>query len=105
MDGDRRRFSAIVDNQLALYSGAHMSGIHFVVASLGLMFLVADVACGQNYPIKPVRVVVSAPGGGTDFVARLITQAISGPLDQQVIVEYRGIGFLAAEFVSKAAPD
>ena len=82
-----------------------MSRMRIVVASLGLLVLVAELAYGQTYPNKPVRIVVSAPGGGTDFVARLMAQSLSGPLDQQVTVEYRGIGFLAAEFVSKAPPD
>ena len=47
-------------------------------------------AHAQNYPVKPIRIVTSAAGGGNDYMARIIAQAISGPLGQQVIIENRG---------------
>ena len=73
--------------------------------AVGAMLLAAVTASGQDYPNKPVRIIVSAPGGGSDFMARQISQGISGPLGQPVIVEYRGSGILSAEFASKAPPD
>ena len=54
-----------------------------------LTIMTIGVTRAQNYPIKPVRIVTFEPGGGGDFVARLIAQGISGPLGQQVIVENR----------------
>lgn len=72
-------------------------------ATCALMF--AGVTVGQDFPNKTVRIVVSAPGGGSDFMARQIAQGITGPLGQPVIVDYRGGGILSAEFVSKAPPD
>ena len=55
----------------------------------GLMVLAAGMVSGQDYPNKPIRIVTSGLGGGTDFVARLIAQGISDPLGQQLIVDNR----------------
>jgi tripartite-type tricarboxylate transporter receptor subunit TctC len=73
------------------------------------------VACGlacpaaaQTYPVKPIRLVVgTAPGGGTDFVARLMGGKLTEALGQQVIVENRaGAGStLGYEYGIRAAPD
>ena len=61
-----------------------------------------------NYPNKPVKMVVGfAPGGAADYVARNISDAMGKSLGQAIIVENKaGAGSsIAAEFVSKAAPD
>ena len=73
----------------------------------GTMVLGGGLASGQNYPYKPLRIVTSEPGGGTDFAARLIARRLSNPLGQQVIVENRGGGggALLADLVLKAQPD
>ena len=57
-----------------------------------------------TYPTKPIRIFTATAGGSSDFISRLIAQGISGPLGQPVVVENRG-GILAAEPVSKSAPD
>jgi tripartite-type tricarboxylate transporter receptor subunit TctC len=59
---------------------------------------------GQDYPTKPIRVLTSPPGGGSDFVSRLIAQGLSSALGQQVIVENRP-GGVGPEAVAKSAPD
>ena len=67
--------------------------------------LAAWHAHAQDYPVKPVRFVTSSPGGAGDFVSRVIGQAISGPLGQQVIVDNRGAGILGMELVARAPAD
>jgi tripartite-type tricarboxylate transporter receptor subunit TctC len=53
-------------------------------------FLVASGAFAQGYPVKPVRLISPfAPGGGNDFMARLIAHKLTEGLRQQVIVENR----------------
>src|SRR5687767_8395849 len=65
-------------------------------------------AADAEYPRKPLRIVVPyTPGGGIDFIARMIAQGINGPLGQQVIVDNRpgGSTVIGADAVAKAAPD
>ena len=62
----------------------------------------------QNYPVRPIRLVVpSSPGGGTDITARIIAPELSKLLGQQVVVENRpGAGtMIGGEVVAKSAPD
>lgn len=70
-----------------------------------LMGVLPAVAAAQTYPSKPIRVVTSETGGGTDYVARVMAQELSGSLGQPVIVENRGAGVYSGEIVSKATPD
>ena len=60
------------------------------------------------YPVKPIRFVAPfAPGGGTDFIARVAAQKLTEAVKQQVIVENRpgAGGTLGAEIGARAAPD
>ena len=77
-------------------------------------FAVAALAVGtagaqaQNYPSKPVTLIVPfAAGGPTDIVARQLAQAMIKPIGGTVIVENKpgAGGTIAAEYVAKAAPD
>jgi tripartite-type tricarboxylate transporter receptor subunit TctC len=84
-------------------SSSHLFALAFAIAC-GL----AGAAAAQSYPVKPIRLVVgTAPGGGSDFVARLLASRLTEPLGQQVIVENRsGAGStLGYEFGMRAAPD
>jgi len=66
------------------------------------------VAAADDYPSRPVHLIVAfPPGGGADIVARIIGQALSERLGQSFVIENRpGAGAnLAAEMVVRAAPD
>src|SRR5213594_3804600 len=77
-------------------------------AIFAVLALAAGLAQSQQYPTKPVRIIAPfAPGGGTDFIARLIAQKLTERLGPQVIVENKpgAGGNLGAEFAVKSAPD
>ena len=70
--------------------------------------LLGTGASAQQFPVKPVRLVVAfAPGGATDTFSRVTAAEMSKSLGQQVLVENRpGAGTtIAAEHVAKSAPD
>ena len=82
----------------------HKLGAIALAAAFGL----AGAAAAQPYPSKPIRLVVAAaPGGGTDFVARLMGNKLTEALGQQVIVDNRpGAGStIGFEFGVRSAPD
>jgi len=65
-------------------------------------------AHAQNYPVKPVRLLVGfSPGGGTDVAARIITKRLGEMWGHQVVVDNRAGagGLLAFDMVAKANPD
>ncbi|HEY7657422.1 MAG TPA: tripartite tricarboxylate transporter substrate-binding protein, partial [Burkholderiales bacterium] len=65
-------------------------------------------AAAQEYPARPVRVIVpQSPGGSTDLVARAVAQRMTESLGQNVIVDNRpGAGSInGTDLVAKAAPD
>jgi tripartite-type tricarboxylate transporter receptor subunit TctC len=69
---------------------------------------IVGVAWGQNYPNRPIRLIVAtAPGGGTDAVARLYAPKLGELLGQQVVVENRAgaNALIGADVVAKAPPD
>src|SRR5476651_641164 len=87
---------------------------HFArLASLALVSLIALSAWAQenparNFPSKPIHIIVGfAAGGGNDIVLRLIAPKIAEGLGQPIIVENKpgAQSIVAAEYVSKAAPD
>jgi len=65
-------------------------------------------AHGQQYPSKPVRVIVPfAPGGGSDISARRFSAKLSQVLGQQFVVDNRGgaAGLIGMELTAKSPPD
>lgn len=81
---------------------------------LGLLFSfvtigsVALAAFAQEYPTKPIRLIVAyTPGGGSDLLGRVVAKKLGEALGQQVIVENRpgAGGNIGTEAMAKAAPD
>ena len=70
--------------------------------------LFAGVASAQQYPVKPVRVVIPwPPGGSNDMVGRVVVQKMSEAMGQQFVVDNRAgaSGVLGSELVAKAPAD
>lgn len=77
-----------------------------LVVILAAFFAVA--AHAQPYPSKPVRVIVTAPPGGSDdFMGRLLAQQLSDSMNRRFIVDNRpgGGALIGREYVARSAPD
>jgi tripartite-type tricarboxylate transporter receptor subunit TctC len=74
-----------------------------------LLSLIWSLGAGaQDWPTKPVRLIVPyPPGGGTDVIARIVQQRLAEGLGQPIVIENRGGagGALGTEAAAKAAPD
>src|SRR5262252_5403479 len=79
----------------------------YLFARLAAAVLIAGapVAQGQLQPGKPIRLVTSGIGGGTDFAARLVANGLNASLGQPVVVENRGSSVVPGDTVAKALPD
>src|SRR5216117_3622024 len=86
-----------------------MMRIHCMVKTLALLLAAAPaLAWAQDYPGKPVRMVVGfPPGGGTDVVARILAPKLSELLGQPLVIENRpgATGTAAAAMVAKSPAD
>jgi tripartite-type tricarboxylate transporter receptor subunit TctC len=85
-----------------------MRSVAASLASVALMALGAAGASAQEFPNKPIRIVVPfAAGGATDTTARIIGEGMQRVLGQPVIVENKpgGLGIIAVEEMAKSNPD
>jgi tripartite-type tricarboxylate transporter receptor subunit TctC len=64
---------------------------------------ISSVTAWSTYPLRPIRIVTSEPGGGNDILARIIAEGFNNNFPQRTIIDNRGI--VAAEIAAKAAPD
>ena len=88
----------------------HLSRRQFVMlsATAACLMLPSVRAFAQDYPSRPIKIVVpSPPGGTTDLIARLIGNRLQESWTQPVLVENKpGAGLrLGADYVAKSAPD
>jgi tripartite-type tricarboxylate transporter receptor subunit TctC len=80
-----------------------LAGIMAVALAMG-----AAAAHAQNYPERPVRVIIGfPPGSGTDIMGRVVTQKVSELWGQTLVADNRGGagGSIAGATAAKAAPD
>ena len=84
--------------------------LRWAVRSLSAVFALsfASTVLAADFPANPIRFLVGvAPGGGTDFMARLVGQKLNEAWGQPVVVDNRigATGLIAMELLAKAAPD
>ena len=82
--------------------------ISLALATLVQLFGLHHVALAQDWPVRPIKLIVPfAAGGNTDSIARLVSERLTSSLGQPVVVENKlgAGGGIAAEFVAKATPD
>src|SRR5215203_3807993 len=79
-----------------------------ISCALLLSLFFAATAIAQNFPVKPVRIIVPFPAGGSaDFFSRLIGQKLAETWGQQVVVENRpgAATVIGTQFVARAPAD
>jgi tripartite-type tricarboxylate transporter receptor subunit TctC len=82
--------------------------LHKLLLALTAGFALAASAHAQNYPNKPIKLIIPfPPGGTTDLVGRIVADKMSKELGQTVVVENRGGGggSIGALAIAKAEPD
>lgn len=84
-----------------------MNILRTIIAGLSLSLL-ACVAAAQDFPTKPIKLIVPfPPGGPNDIIARVIGQRMSELTRQPVVIDNRGgqAGVLGTDAVAKSNPD
>jgi tripartite-type tricarboxylate transporter receptor subunit TctC len=98
----QRQFSSIA----SVFSRRPLALWCFYIA--GALACAAGAATAQEYPVKPIRLIVGfPPGGGADIVARQLTPKLGEQLGQQVVIDNRAgaAGHVALELLAKAPAD
>jgi tripartite-type tricarboxylate transporter receptor subunit TctC len=78
------------------------------VVFTGLSLLLPALAAAQDFPSKPIKLIVPFPAGGpNDIIARVVGQRMSELARQPVLIDNRGgqAGVLGTDAIAKAAPD
>ncbi|HEX2824952.1 MAG TPA: tripartite tricarboxylate transporter substrate binding protein [Burkholderiales bacterium] len=79
-----------------------------ILVALAIALAATGAAFAQNYPARPIRMVVPfAPGGGTDVIARYVAAGMTESMGRQVVVDNRAgaNGIVGTEIVARSAPD
>lgn len=79
-----------------------------ILMAMAVSLMSTSLAFSEDYPNRPIRVVVAfPPGGGLDVFCRMVTNAVSKRLGQTLIVDNRpgANGDVGTQFVARAAPD
>jgi len=90
------------------FAFASQRGATVALSAALLAVVIAGSSRAQDYPTRPVRLIVAfTPGGATDFTARLIADRMKSTLGEVVAVENKpgANGAIAAEYVAKSDPD
>jgi tripartite-type tricarboxylate transporter receptor subunit TctC len=88
--------------------GRSIASFGCVVPLCSLWLALALSAQAQPYPNKPIRmIVISAPGGSTDTLSRMVGRAMSESMGQTIVLDNKpgGGGIIASETLAKAPPD
>lgn len=91
-----------------MYHHTHRRSVLGALLSASALLATGSPALAQNYPSKPIRIIVGfAAGGGADAQARLVADALQKKYGQSVVVENRpgAGGRVALEAVARAEPD
>jgi tripartite-type tricarboxylate transporter receptor subunit TctC len=78
------------------------------VATIAVLLAISSTAHAQNYPVRPIRMIVaSSPGSGVDIVARMMASRMSETLKSTIVVDNRAGagGTIGVQMASKAVPD
>ena len=86
----------------------HLTTLRRAIMLMAALVVMAPAAVAQNYPARPVRIMVGAsPGGGTDIIARMLAEKFGEAFRQSFVVENRpgASNTIAADLTAKAPPD
>ncbi len=87
---------------------AHASRTGWIMAATGVLALGAQTAFAQDYPTRPIRMIIPfSAGGATDVPARLVAAKLSERLGQQIVVDNRAGagGSVGTAVAARAEPD
>ena len=86
-----------------------MQGLHALLTAAGFVLALTTAGAAQDYPTKPVRLIIPfPPGGSNDVVGRVFATHLSEKLGKQVIVDNRGAGaggIVGTEVAHNSPPD